>query len=183
MIEHRSLDTLEAGLENIESSPTDNGMLYMIVVRPAKKERAVQWYSKLTPEQGVEGDHWSKGCWKLLPDGSPDPAVQITIMNSRCLDLLATSKERWPLAGDNLIVDLDLSTKNLKPGQKLSIGSAQLEITDVPHTGCMNFRDRYGIDALKFVSTKDAKELRLRGVYAQVIKAGEIRIGDRMKKI
>lgn len=183
MIEHRSFADLETGLENIKKSPRDNGMLYMIVVRPMKRERAVPWYCNLTPAVGLEGDHWSQGSWKSLPDGSPDPHVQVTIMNSRCLDLIATAKERWPLAGDNLIVDMDLSISNLPPGQKLSIGSAILEVSDIPHTGCMNFRDRFGVEALKFVSTKEARNLRLRGIFASVIKAGEIRVGDLMKKI
>jgi MOSC domain-containing protein YiiM len=183
MIEHRSLTDLQHGLEDIKNSPSDNGMLYMIVVRPTKRDRNVPWFSKLAPEFGLEGDHWSQGSWKTLPDGSPDPSVQVTIMNSRCLDLIATAKERWPLAGDNLIVDMDISISNLKAGQKVSIGSAILEISDVPHTGCMKFRDRFGVEALKFVSTKEARELRLRGMFARVIKAGEIRIGDRMKKI
>lgn len=183
MIEHRSLTDLQHGLEEIKKSPSDNGMLYMIVARPTKRDRNVPWFSKLAPEFGLEGDHWSQGSWKTLPDGSPDPSVQVTIMNSRCLDLIATAKERWPLAGDNLIVDMDISTSNLKAGQKVSIGSAILEISDVPHTGCMKFRDRFGVEALKFVSTKEARELRLRGMFARVIKAGEIRIGDRMRKI
>lgn len=183
MIEHRSFSDLQAGLEKIKKSPNDNGMLYMIVVRSMKRERAVPWYCNLAPEFGLEGDHWSQGSWKSLPDGSPDPQVQVTLMNSRCLDLIATSKERWPLAGDNLIVDMDLSASNLKPGQKLSIGSAILEVSDIPHTGCMKFRDRFGVEALRFVSTKEARELRLRGVFARVVKAGEIRIGDHLKKI
>ena len=183
MIEHRSIADLENGLENIKKSPADNGMLYMIVVRTSKRERAVPWYCKLSPAFGVEGDHWSQGAWKSLPEGIPDPMVQVTIMNSRCLDLIATSKERWPLAGDNLIVDMDISTANLKPGQKVSIGSAVLEISDIPHTGCMKFRDRFGVEALKFVSSKEARELRLRGLFARVIKEGEISIGDRLKKI
>jgi MOSC domain-containing protein YiiM len=183
MIEHRSLTDLEAGLPNIKQSPRDQGMLYMIVVRPMKRERSVPWYARLSPELGVEGDHWSNGAWKSLPNGSPDPAVQVTLMNSRCLDMIATSKERWPLAGDNLIVDLDLSAENLKPGQKLSIGSAIIEISDIPHTGCMKFRDRFGVEALKFVSSKTARELRLRGAFGRVIKAGEIRVGDRIKKL
>ena len=183
MIEHRSFADLETGLENIKKSPRDNGMLYMIVVRPMKRERAVPWYCNLDPDVGLEGDHWSQGSWKSLPDGSPDPHVQVTIMNSRCLDLIATAKDRWPLAGDNLIVDMDLSMSNLPPGQKLSIGSAILQVSDIPHTGCMNFRDRFGVEALKFVSTKEARNLRLRGIFARVIKAGEIRVGDLMKKI
>lgn len=183
MIEHRPFATLEAGLENIKKSPTDNGMLYMIVVRTHKRERAVPWYCNVSPELGVEGDHWSKGSWKTLPDGSPDPSVQVTLMNSRCLDLLATEKDRWPLAGDNLIVDMDLSFENLAPGQKLSLGSAILEITDIPHTGCMKFRERFGVDGLKFVSTKTARELRLRGVFARVLNAGVVTVGDHLKKI
>jgi MOSC domain-containing protein YiiM len=58
-----------------------------------------------------------------------------------------------------------------------------LQISDVPHNGCIKFRDRFGADALRFISTKEGKELRLRGIYAQIIKAGEIRVGDRMKKV
>ena len=183
MMEHVMMDRLESGLGHILDSPKDNGVLKMIVSRPAKKERAMPVRCYLTRKGGVEGDHWAHGCWKSLPDGSPDPSVQVTIMNSRCLDLITTQQSQWPLAGDNLIADLDLSVHNLNPGQKLSIGSAILEITDVPHTGCIKFRDRFGIDALKFVSTKTAKELRLRGVYAQIIQDGEIQIGDRLNKV
>jgi MOSC domain-containing protein YiiM len=183
MIEHVAMNLLESGLTHIMDSPHDNGILHMIVSRPNKKERSTPVRCSLTRKGGIEGDHWANGCWKSLPDGSPDPTVQITIMNSRCLDLIATNKSRWPLAGDNLIVDMDLGVQNLKAGQKLSLGSSVLEITDVPHTGCIKFRDRFGIDALKFVSIKTAKEMRLRGVYAQVIQDGEIQIGDHLKKL
>lgn len=183
MIEHRSFSDLQNGIADIKNSPANEGMLYMIVVRNQNHERSVPWFCKLTPESGVEGDHWAKGSWKSLPDGRPDPAVQVTLMNSRCLQLIATTKDRWPLAGDNLIVDLDLSANNIKPGQQLSIGSAILEVSDVPHTGCMKFRERFGVEALRFVSTKEAHELRLRGVFARIIKPGDVRVGDKIKKL
>ena len=183
MIEHRSFADLQNGLADIKDSPGSEGLLYMIVVRNQKRERSVPWFCKLTPEGGVEGDHWIKGAWKTLDDGSPDPAVQVTLMNSRCLQLIATTKDRWPLAGDNLIVDFDLSTNNLKPGQQISVGPVILEISDIPHTGCMKFRDRFGVEALRFVSTKEARDLRLRGAFARVIQPGEIRVGDKIKKL
>jgi MOSC domain-containing protein YiiM len=183
MIEHPNLDTLETGLTNIQNSPRDNGSLEMIVVRPEKKHRATLQECELSLKRGVEGDHWAKGCWKSLPDGSPDPDVQVTLMNSRCLELISASKSQWPLAGDNLIVDMDLSIHNLQPGQKLSVGSAVLQITSVPHTGCNNFKERFGVDSLKFISSKKGKELRLRGIYARVVQDGYVKLGDRVKKI
>lgn len=183
MIEHPTIDTLETGLTDIENSPKDNGSIEMIVVRPQKKHRATLQECELSSKGGVEGDHWAKGCWKSLPDGRPDPDVQVTIMNSRCLELISASKSQWPLAGDNFIADMDLSVDNLQPGQKLSIGTAIIQITSVPHTGCNQFKERFGLDSLKFISSKRGKELRLRGIYAKVVQDGSVKVGDRLKKI
>ncbi len=118
MIEYRSQPFLESGLAHIRNSPADNGILELIVTRPTKKARSTPHRCRLSSAGGVEGDHWAKGCWKSLPDGSPDPAVQVAIMNSRCLDLISTSKSQWALAGDNLIVDMDLGIHNLRPAQR-----------------------------------------------------------------
>ena len=104
-------------------------------------------------------------------------------MNSRCLSLVAGDRERWPLAGDNLIVDLDLSETNIAPGQRLKIGEAILEITAKPHNGCAKFSRRFGADALKFVNSPEGKTLRLRGVHAQVVQAGRVSVGDRIEKL
>jgi MOSC domain-containing protein YiiM len=125
---------------------------------------------------GVHGDRW----WGSHP-GNPD--VQVSIMNSRLLDLVAGARERWSLAGDNLIVDLDLSLSNLTPGQKVRAGTAILEVSEVPHTGCSKFSARFGADALRFVNLGQGKELRLRGLLARVAQPGVISVGDRLGKL
>lgn len=183
MAKHRSMEELKAGLPGIKASPSDNGGIEAIVVRPDKGRRLDVRSRKISLAGGVDGDHWSKGCWKSLADGSPDPDVQICMMNARCIKLIAGSRDNWPPAGDNLFIDMDLSPDNLASGQVLSIGSATVEITDIPHTGCRKFIDRYGRDACVFVNTGEGKRLNLRGVYARVVKDGTISVGDRVKKI
>jgi MOSC domain-containing protein YiiM len=88
-----------------------------------------------------------------------------------------------PLAGDNLVVDLDLSEANLPVGQRLKIGEVLMEITDLPHTGCSKFAERFGTDALRYINAAEYRSLRLRGLFARVLKAGTIRLGDVVQKI
>ena len=85
---------------------------------------------------------------------------------------------RWALAGDQLYIDLDLSDANLPPGTRLAIGSAVIEITDQPHTGCAKFASRFGADATKFVNSIEGKRLHLRGINAKVVERGVARVGD-----
>jgi len=176
-VTHLTPDQLEFGLPGVLSSPQDDGLVEMLVVRPDEDQR-------LTPERvgvsgllGVDGDHWSKGQYGEMPD------IQIAIINSRLLDLVSGGRERWALAGDNIVADLDLSQTNLMPGQKLRTGTAVLEITDTPHEGCKKFASRFGPAALRFVNVGPAKELRLRGVYARVLQDGIISVGDRIQKL
>lgn len=183
MNQHRSMAELKAGLPNILASPSDNGTLRAIVVRPEKGHRLAVKQRKISLAGGVEGDHWAKGCWKTLPDGSPHPDVQICMMNSRCIELIAGPPENWPPAGDNLFIDLDLSSDNLQPGQRLQIGSAIIQITDIPHAGCDRFIERYGRDACVFVNTGEGKRLKLRGIYARVVRDGTVAVGDSVQKI
>lgn len=179
---HLSLKQLEAALPEILGSPKDHGRLEAIVIRPKSNERVVLDECKVSAGGGVHGDNWAKGCWMSLPDGSPHPDVQVAIINSRTADLVAREKDRWPLAGDNLYVDLDLSHANLQPGQQLAIGSAVLEITEVVHSGCKKFSERYGVDALKFVNSETGRDLRLRGIYAKIVEAGNVSVGDGIRK-
>lgn len=182
-VSHVSLAKLEAGMESIRRSPEDNGVLRMIVRRPRVDEREVLTEGELNLEEGLVGDTWKQRYSRHTPDGSANINAQIAIMNARVVELLAQSKERWSLAGDQLYVDLDLSEDNLPPGTQLAIGSAVIEVTAQPHTGCAKFAERYGTAATKFVNSAEGKRLRLRGVNARVVRGGMIRVGDVVRKI
>ena len=176
--DHLTTEQLEAGLEHIRQSPADGGSLLMIVRRPGTDEREVVEEAALDVDVGLVGDNWKARGSPRTPDGKANPEAQITMMNSRLLALLAQSQERWPLAGDQLVIDMDLSVDNLPPGTRLSIGSAVVEISAKPHTGCEKFEDRFGRDALRFISTPLGRGLRLRGVNTKVVRSGTIRVGD-----
>jgi hypothetical protein len=183
MIAHKSLQELTNSLSLVKLSPNDNGRLERIVRRPDVEAREVIVTGQLDIELGLIGDNWKTRGSKKSADGSALPGAQITLMNSRVAAALAGGNEHWELAGDQLFVELDLSEENLPPGTHLAIGEALLEITDLPHTGCAKFAERFGKDALKFVSTQAGRAMRLRGVYAKVIRAGAIRAGDNIRKV
>jgi hypothetical protein len=174
---------LEEGLETIRQSPKDAGVLAMIVRRPQTGVREVLTEGELDQVEGLAGDSWSSRGSSRTADGSAHPDMQLTIMNARVIALVAQSKERWPLAGDQLFIDLDLSADNVPPGTRLSVGSAVIEVTEQPHTGCQKFMSRFGQDALKFINSPTGKQLQLRGVNAKVVRPGMIRVGDVVKKM
>ena len=174
---------LEAGIEEIRRSPKDEGVLQLIVRRPATLEREMIQEGQLDPAEGLVGDNWRTRGSKLTPDGSAHPEMQLTLMNARTIALLAQDPDRWQLVGDQLFVDLDLSAENLPPGTRLALGSSVVEITSPPHTGCKKFTTRFGSDAVKFVNSPLGRELHLRGVNARVIQAGSIRVADVVRKV
>jgi len=182
-IRHLTMAELEAGLDEILRSPADAGVLEMIVRRPAVGVREELDEAELDPAAGLVGDTWSKRGSRRTIDGSPHPDMQINVMNARVAALVAQHRSRWLLAGDQLFVDLDLSEANLPAGTQLHIGSAVIEITAEPHTGCGKFLERFGADATAFVNAAERRGLHLRGVNARVIGGGTIRTGDRVTKI
>jgi len=168
---------------HIEASPGDVGTLEMIVRRPMVGEREVLDVGELTCEDGLVGDGWRQRGSRHTPDGSAELDRQLTLMNARAVAAVAGERERWPLAGDQLYVDLDLSDENLPAGTRLRIGTAVVEVTAEPHTGCAKFRSRYGPEATTFVNSADGRRLRARGINARVVTAGTIRAGDEVRKI
>lgn len=182
-VAYLSTTELEAGLEHIRQAPKDSGTLKMIVRRPREDERDVTDYGELSITEGLVGDNWKSRGSRHTHDGSATLYSQITVMNARCAALLAQSEERWALAGDQLFVDFDLSEDNIPPGSRLAIGSAILEVSAEPHSGCKKFSARFGVEAMIFVNSPEGKRLHLRGINARVIQAGAIRVGDLISKI
>jgi hypothetical protein len=170
-------------LAEVAQSPRDLGRLEAIVLRPSPNQRAVMSHGELTCESGLVGDDWSVTTRFRLADDSADSRSQLTLINARLLRSLAGGEERMSLAGDQLVVDLDLSIGNLPVGQRLQIGGAIIEISDIPHNGCHKFRARYGDAALHLVNSPRGKSLRLRGAYARVVQPGRIGVGDAIVKI
>src|SRR5262245_57376570 len=163
---HLTLQELEAGVEAIRQAPKEAGRLELIVRRPQIEQRDVLNEAELSLSEGLVGDTWKTRGSKKTSDGSAHPDLQLTIVNARAIALLAQEKEFWGLAGDQLYLDLDLSDENLPPGTQLAIGSAVIEITKEPHTGCKKFAARFGQEALQFVNSAVGRQLHLRGINA-----------------
>lgn len=179
---HRTTVEIEAGLAHVLDAPADGGTVQMIVARPAVGERTVVADAVLDTAVGLVGDCWLHRGSSTGVDGAAHPDRQVTLMNARFADLVAGSRDRWPLAGDQLYVDLDIGEENLPPGTRLEIGNAVVEISASLHTGCAKFVDRYGSDAGRFVNVGVGRTMRLRGVNAFVIEGGTVATDDLVRK-
>ncbi len=167
---------LQEGLAHIAGSPRDDGTVEMIVRRPTVDSREVVAEARVMPGSGLEGDSWGSR-------PHPSSEAEITLMNARCVALLAGDVDRWPLAGDQLYVDMDLSLANLPAGSRLTVGTVLLEVSGTPHTGCSKFSARYGAEALAFVNSDEGKAMRLRGMNCRVVEGGVVRAGDPVTKV
>jgi hypothetical protein len=179
-MDHLTTDQLLDGLEHVRRSPINNGRVKLIVRRPARDEREVLAEASLDQAQGMLGDSW-----RSRTGGVATPAqlsAQITLMNARFAALVARRPERMPLAGDQLYVDMDLSHDNLPAGTRVEVGSAVVEVSELPHTGCKKFAARFGDEALAFVNSDVGRMLRLRGVNTRVVVAGIVRAGDAVRR-
>ncbi len=178
MVEFRTTDQLQAGLVEVERSPVDDGTLDLIVRRPAVDEREVLDEAALSVVEGMVGDTWNQRGSRRTDDGGPHPDMQLNIINSRFLALIAGDPERMALAGDQLAVDLSLGSDNLPPWSRIRIGGAVIQVTDQPHTGCAKFTRRFGLDALHLLKTEVGQAMNLRGICTRVVVPGTIRRGD-----
>jgi MOSC domain len=182
MLETRGQE-LDASLPDIQAAPLDGGVLHRIVRRPAVDQRETVAEAELDPTVGLIGDTWLDRGSRMTADGSADPDAQVTLVNIRVLRAFEPDEDRWPLAGDQLYVDLDLRIDSLAPGTRLTIGSAVIEVTDKPHTGCAKYSARFGSEALRWINAPTGRAHRMRGLNARVVVGGTIRVGDTISRV
>jgi hypothetical protein len=180
---HLTAAELQAGVDEIRRAPKAEGVLQLIVRRPSVDGREILEEAELDARDGLVGDTWRLRRSSRTADGSPHPDMQLNIMSARVAALVAVEKSRWPLAGDQLFIDMDLSAANLPAGTQLAVGTAIIEVTNQPHTGCRKFVSRFGVEAMEFVNSPIGRELCLRGINARVVRAGSIRAGDIVRKM
>jgi MOSC domain-containing protein YiiM len=183
MRQTEELSRLEQSLDHIREAPADGGTVELIAIRPAVDEREILTEALIDLEEGIIGDSWRARGSSSMPDGSANPVAQVTVMNARAAAAIAGDRDQWALAGDQIYVDLDLSLLNLPAGSRIQVGSAVLELSEAPHTGCAKFSARFGNDALRFVNSPLGRELRLRGANCRVVVGGVVRPGDTITKL
>lgn len=167
----------------LKSFPKQLGTVELLVCRPDRDKRQVIDEAVLNRDTGLEGDNWLAKGSRHTPDSRADPNMQITLMNAKVIGLIAGAKSNWPLAGDQLFVDFDLSESNVPVGTRLQVGTVVLEVTAEPHLGCLKFSKRYGKDAMEFVNSELGKRNNLRGVNAKIVEPGVVRVDDQITKL
>jgi MOSC domain-containing protein YiiM len=167
---HLDYETLAARLRALPPAPTDAGTVTLVVARPAPAVRVTPARAGLTPEGGLDGDRWSERA-------RTNPQNQITVMRTDVARLIADGQP-IELTGDNLLVELDLSSENLPAGTRLQVGTAQCEVTALPHDGCAKFAARFGNDARRLTGAEEFRSRRLRGLHLRVLEPGEVAPGD-----
>jgi hypothetical protein len=179
----RTTPDLDAQLPHVQAAPADHGRVELIVRRPAVDQRELLTEAVLDPAVGLVGDGWLARGSRSTDDGSADPDTQLTLISVRVLESFEPDRSRWPLAGDQIYVDLDLSVEHLPAGSRLAIGEAVIEVSEAPHTGCAKFSARFGSDALRWINSPTGRAHRMRGLNARVITAGTIRPGDEIRRV
>jgi len=170
----------DAQLDSVHEAPADNGRLELIVRRPAVDEREIVEDARLDLERGLIGDRWATRDKERTPAYL---AAQLTLISTRLLAAIEPDRARWPVAGDQLYVDLDLCEEHLPAGSRLSIGTSVIAVSEEPHTGCAKFSARFGSEALRWINSPIGRAHRLRGLNARVVEPGRIEVGDVIRRI
>jgi len=170
---------LDAALPYVLAAPKTDAPIATLCLRPGFGERRFVDRIRMTRAGGIPGERWSTLPWLKLPDGSPDPRIQVSLLPARVMDLVWQDRTGTPHPGDPIVADLDMSAANLPPGTRIQAGTAVLRVSDVPNDGCVKWKVRYGADAMAWI-LQDTN-LRLRGVLCSVEVDGEVALTDRLQ--
>jgi hypothetical protein len=173
---HLSADELTRRFANLSPAARDAGSVRLLVRRgPERGQREEPEAARLSVGEGLPGDSWARG-------GTPSRETQLTAMEAGVAEIIANGQP-WSLFGDQLFLDLDLSSGNLPVGSVIAVGESELEVSPKPHKGCAKYQARFGPDALRFISRPELRPRNLRGVYLRVVTEGWVRVGDGVKVV
>lgn len=173
----RTRDDLDAAFA-AQPSPATPGRVRVICLRTAPGVHELRDGAELDADRGLVGDRW-------IVKGAGDPAereFQVTMMELRVVELVR-GEQPIHMAGDNLLVDFDLSEEALPAGTRLRVGTALLQVSAEPHTGCNKFRARFGDQALRWVNAHENRPRRLRGINLRIIESGRVAVGDAIIRV
>ncbi len=174
---------LMAALPHVLDAPRDAAPVLELCLRPGYGERAFPQSVTLTRAGGIPGERWATAPWVKLPDGSPDPRIQVSILPVRVMDAVWRDRAGSPHPGDTMIADLETSETNIPAGTRLSVGTAVLRVSDLFNEACVKWKTRYGADAKDWVTAPGHPPLRLRGLLCSIEQDGEVRLGDVIRKL
>jgi len=174
---------LAAALPGILAAPTSAGVVRLLCARPRPNARTFPEVLTFTRASGVAGDFEMSRPWLTLPDGSPDPQIQVSIIPWQVLDLVWRERDRVVHPGDNIAVDMNLTEANLPAGSLLAAGTAVLRVSAEPNDGCVKWKARCGRAAYDWTMNPAHRPLRLRGLFCSVEQDGELRLGDSLRRL
>lgn len=180
---HPTRAECDAALTHILDAPKVSAPIDMLCFRPDYGVRSFPDRIQVSVARGIEGERWLRDPWLKLPDGRPDPRIQISVLPKRVADLCWRNRDVSPHPGDTLIADLDMTSANMPVGTRLQVGSAVIEVSDVFNNGCAKWYAQYGADSVKWINHRPHRPLRLRGILCRVVVDGEIRKSDLIEKL
>ena len=173
---------LTVALPHILAAPKTDAPITTLCQRPDYGLRVFPLTLAMTRAGGIPGERWTTAPWLRLPDGSPDPRIQVSILPARMMDLVWRDRAATPHPGDPIVADLDCSLTNLPTGSLIAAGSAVLRVSDHYNAGCAKWKARYGADARAFVDGPPGHpDLRLRGILCEIVQDGHVSLTDRLQ--
>lgn len=181
MAEFVTQQELDSAMGWISAAPHDHAPIESLCFRAGYNRRAFREHLDLTVERGIPHERWLTAPWMTLPDGAPDPRIQVSILSKRVMDTVWRNREDTVHPGDTVVADLNTSEEVLAVGTRLALGTAVVEVSDAFNDGCVKWKARYGAAAKAWITQEDHVKLRLRGVLCRIVQDGRVHKDDVIK--